>query len=65
LPAEHLVQGKVFPSAGGSRVDVLIAAKPGEAIGKGDDDRRYALFTDQPVEPFWQVLVEAGPVRLG
>src|SRR5262249_31054914 len=47
-----------------SRVDVLVAAEPGEAIGKGDDYRRHALFPDQPVEPLRQVLAEACPVRM-
>jgi hypothetical protein len=43
----------------------LVAAEPSEAIGKGDDDRWHALFADQPVEALRQVLVEAGPIRLG
>jgi hypothetical protein len=43
----------------------LVAAEPGEAIGEGHDDRRHALFPDQPVEPFRQVLAEADPVRMG
>jgi hypothetical protein len=34
----------------------LVAAEPGEAIGKGDDDGWHALFPNQPVEPFRQVL---------
>jgi len=59
------VQQEVLPSARGSRVDILIAAEPGEAIGKGDDDRWHALFPDQPVETFRQVLAEADPIRLG
>src|SRR5271157_5180392 len=62
---QHFMQQEVLPSTHGSRVDVLVAAEPGEAIGKGDDDRRHALFADQPVEPFRQVLAEAGPIRMG
>jgi hypothetical protein len=42
----------------------LIAAEPGEAIGKGDDDRWHAPFTDQPIEPLRQVLPETDPIRL-
>jgi hypothetical protein len=40
------MQQEVLPSAGGGRVDVLIAAEPGEAIGKGDDNGGHALFAD-------------------
>jgi hypothetical protein len=43
----------------------LMAAEPGEAIRKSDDDRWHALVRDQPVEPFWQVLAEACPIRVG
>jgi hypothetical protein len=43
----------------------LVAAELGEAIGKGDDDRRHSVFADQPVEALRQVLVEAGPIRVG
>jgi hypothetical protein len=32
------MQQEVLPSTGRSRVDILIAAKPGKAIWKGDDD---------------------------
>ena len=56
---------EVLPSARGRRVDILIAAEPGEAIGKGDGDRWHALFPDQPVKPFRQVLAEADPIRVG
>ena len=59
---QHFVQQEILPGADGGRVDVLVAAEPGEAIGKGDDDRRHALFADQPVEPFRQVLLK--PVQL-
>ena len=62
------MQQEVFPGSHRSRVDVvdvLVAAEPGEAIGKGDDDRWHALFADQPVEPFRQVLAEADPGRVG
>jgi hypothetical protein len=59
------VQQNVFPGTRRSRVDVLVAAEPGEAIGKGDDNGGHALFADQPVEALRQVLVEAGPIRLG
>jgi hypothetical protein len=38
---------------------------PPSRVKQGDDDRRHALFPDQPVEPFRQVLAEAGPIRLG
>jgi hypothetical protein len=62
---EHLAQQEVLPSTGRRRVDVLVAAEPGETIGKGDDDRGHAFFADQPVEELRQVLVEAGPIRLG
>jgi hypothetical protein len=43
----------------------LVAAKPGEAVGKRDDDWRHALLTHQPVEPLWQVLAEPDPVCMG
>jgi hypothetical protein len=36
---QHFMHQEVLPSTQGSRVDVLIAAEPGEAIGKSDDDR--------------------------
>src|SRR5215831_13383318 len=62
---QHLVQQEVLPSARGSRVDVLVAAEPGEAIREGDDNRWHVLFPDQPVEPFRQVLAEANPIRMG
>ncbi len=42
----------------------MVAAEPSEAIGKGDDDGRHALFPDQPVEPFRQVFAEADPIRM-
>jgi hypothetical protein len=61
---EHFMEQEVLPSAHRSRVDVLVAAEPGEAIGKRDDDRRHVLFADQPVEPFRQVLAEADPIRM-
>ena len=32
--------------------------------GKGDDDGWHALFADQPVEPFRQVLAKTGPIRV-
>src|ERR1700730_17458462 len=62
---QHFMQQVILPSAHGGRVDVLIAAEPGEAIGKSDHDRWHALFPDQPVEPFRQVLAKAGPVCVG
>jgi hypothetical protein len=43
----------------------LVAAEPSEAIGKGDDNGGHALFADEPVKPFRQVLAEADPIRLG
>jgi hypothetical protein len=43
----------------------LVAAEPSEAIGKGDDNGGHALFPDQPVEPFRQVLAEADPIGMG
>ncbi len=61
---QHFVQQEVFPRAHRSRVDILIAAKPGEAIGKGHDNRRHAIFADQPIEPLRQVLPEPNPVGL-
>ena len=61
---QHFIEQKVLPNTHRSRIDVLVAAEPGEAIGKGDDDRRHALFADQPVEPFRQVLAEADPIRV-
>jgi hypothetical protein len=61
----HFMQQKILPSTHRGRVDVLVAAEPGEAVGKGDDDRWHALFPNQPVEPFRQVFAEAGPVRMG
>jgi hypothetical protein len=33
-------------------------------VGKGDDKWGHALFADQPVEPFRQLLAEAEPIRL-
>src|SRR5271169_847432 len=62
---QHFMKEKLLPSTYRRRVDVLIAAEPGEAIGKGDDDRRHALLADQPVEPLRQVLAEADPIRMG
>jgi hypothetical protein len=61
---QHFPQQKILPGAGRSRVDVLVAAEPGETIGKGDDHGRHALLADQPVEPFRQVFLETGPVRM-
>ena len=61
---QHLLQQEILPGADRSRVDVLVAAEPGEAIGKGDDDRRHALLADQPVEPFRQVFAETGPIGM-
>jgi hypothetical protein len=43
----------------------LVAAEPGEAIGKSDDDGWHSLFANQAVEPFRQVLAEAGPICVG
>ncbi len=62
---QHFVQQEVLPKAHRRRVDVLIAAEPGEAIGKGDDDGRHVPFPDQPVEPFRQILAKAHPIRVG
>jgi len=61
---QHFLQQEVLPGAQRSRVDVLVAAQPGEAIGESDDDGVHALFPDQPVETFRQVLAEADPIRL-
>ena len=61
---QHLMQQEILPRACRSRVDVLVAAEPGKAIWKRDDDRRHALFPDQPVEPLRQVLAEADPIRV-
>ena len=62
---QHFLQQEVLPGAHRSRVDVLVAAQPGEAIGKGDDHWRHVLFADQPVEPFRQIFSEADPIRMG
>ena len=62
---QHLVQQEILPKAHHRRVDVLVTAEPGEAIGKGDDDRRHVPFSDQPVEPLRQVLPEPDPVGVG
>src|SRR5438270_12592006 len=62
---QHLMEQIVLPSTGARRVDVLIATKPSEAIGKRDDDRRHALLTNQPVESLRQVLAKADPVCMG
>jgi hypothetical protein len=61
---QHFMQQEIFPDAHRSRVDVLVAAEPGEAIGEGDNGRRHALLADQPVEPLRQILAEACPVRM-
>src|ERR1700680_4546988 len=58
---QHFMQQEILPAAHGSRVYVLVAAEPGEAIGEGDDDRRHPLFADQAVQPFREVLAGAGP----
>ena len=42
----------------------MVVAEPGEAIGKRHDDGWHALFADQPVELFRQVLSETDPLRL-
>jgi hypothetical protein len=62
---QHFMQQEILPCPHRRRIDVLVAAEPGEAIGERDDDRRHALFSDQPVEPFRQVFAEAGPIRVG
>ena len=62
---QHFLQQEILPSTHRSRVSVLVATEPSEAIGKRDDDWRHALFADQPVEPFRQVLAEADPIRMG
>ena len=62
---QHFVQQEVFPCTDRSRVDVLVAAEPGEAIGEGNDDRRQAPLSDQPIEPLRQVLAKADPVGMG
>src|SRR2546423_13201642 len=59
---QHLMQQIVLPSTRRRRVDVLVATKPSEAIGKRDDDRRHPLLTNQPVEPLRQIFPEADPV---
>jgi hypothetical protein len=61
---QHFVQQVVLPGTHGGRVDVLIAAEPGEAIGESDHDRWHALLADKPVEPFRQVFAKAGPIRV-
>ena len=58
------LQQVVFPGTHRSRVDILVAAEAGEAVGKGNDNRRHAVFADQPVEPLRQVLLETDPVRV-
>jgi hypothetical protein len=62
---QHFMEQEVLPGTHRRRIDVLVAAEPGEAIWKGDDDRWHALFPDQPVEPFRQVLAEADPIGIG
>jgi len=59
------MQQEVLPGTHRRRIDVLVAAEPGEAIWKGDDNGGHALFADQPVEAFRQVLAEADPIRMG
>src|SRR3954454_15922569 len=60
----HVLQQEIFQRAGGSRVDVLVAAETGETMGKSDDNRRHRAFADQPIEPLRQVLAKAHPVRV-
>src|SRR5438552_18325373 len=61
---QHFLQQEVLPSTHRSGVDILVAAEPGETIGKGNNHWGHALFADQPVEPFRQVLAETGPIRM-
>ena len=60
---EHFMQQEILPSTRRDRVDILVAAKPSETIGEGDDDGWHALFPNQPIEPLRQVLAEADPIR--
>src|SRR5262249_16671757 len=62
---QHLIQQEILPGAHRSRVDVLVAAEPSEAIGKGNNARRHARPTAQPVEALGGILAEANPVRMG
>jgi hypothetical protein len=55
---QHFVQQKVLPSTHRSRIDVLVPAEPGEAIGKGDDNGGHALFSEPAPSP-----AELGPPR--
>src|SRR4051794_9885124 len=55
----HALQQETPPRAGGSRVDVLVAAETGETIGKSDANQRHRAFADQPIEPLRQVLAKA------
>src|SRR4051812_16179394 len=61
---QHFLQQEVLPGPHRRGVDILVAAEPGEAIGKGHHDWWHALFADQPVEPFRQVLSETDPIRM-
>src|SRR5215471_12405115 len=56
---------KSSPGTHRSRIDVLVAAEPGEGIGEGHDHGRQALFADEAIEPLPDVLAEADPIRLG
>lgn len=61
---QHFVDEEVFPAAHGGRVDVLVAAQPGEAVGKGDHGRGHLARRHQTVQPLGQVLAEVFPVHM-
>src|SRR4051812_44191576 len=61
---QHFPGQKILPGAGGSGVDILIAANPGEAIRKRKDGRRHALLADQAVQAFRHVLAKPLPIGL-
>ena len=58
---QHLGDEERLPGAHGGAVDVLVAAEAGEAVGKGDDDRRHGARADEAVEALGNVLAVVLP----
>jgi hypothetical protein len=58
---QHFVDEEAFPESHRGTVDILVAAKPCEAIREGDGGRRHRARTDQPIEPLRQVLAVVLP----
>src|SRR3984957_169951 len=61
---QHLGDQEVLPRTRCCRIDILVAANPGEEIGKRDHDWRHTFLPNEAIEAFRHVLCETRPVGI-